>query len=438
MKTVFYRLARLWPLLLLPLAGGCGYRAPMHKTVITEDPARFGNVREGYRELTALMTTDTGLPPTDSNTIAIITEHKDKWLVLKNDLESAEESVYIDHYRFRQDSSGTIVRGILREKRARGADVRIILDKSAHLKEDVDSLSLYAADSIDVRLFYRPSFFLDYVWPPKGAHRDHRKIIIVDGKTAYVGGRNIQDKYYLSWRDADLRINGPAVYDLAKVYMENQHRAAPELPELKVTPETARKAVKDTLAGHRQFRGKTVQIVQDSPWDKRLPIRNCFEWAINHANSYFYFYNPYTPPPQSTLKALRNAARRGVDVRWIVPANNDVTPAKWMGESLYRELLKAGVKIYEWQGNVLHTKEFISDDYLVAVGSANMDNMSFFLNLEVDALVYDEEFAVSSRELYISETKDKCLEITLDEVRRWNIFRRMRNWLARVAVGNIT
>ena len=82
--------------------------------------------------------------------------------------------------------------------------------------------------------------------------------------------------------------------------------------------------------------------------------------------------------------------------------------------------------------------DMISDDYLVAVGSANMDNMSFFLNLEVDALVYDEEFAVSSRELYISETKDKCLEITLDEVRRWNIFRRMRNWLARVAVGNIT
>ena len=422
---------------LLLVACSCGYRAPMYKTVITEDPARFTSVREDYRELAALMTTDTGLPPTDSNSFAIITNHLDKWDVLKKDLESAEESVYIDHYRFRQDSCGTIVRNILTEKRARGADVRIILDKGAHIREDFDSLALYARDSIDVRFLYRPSWLQDFVWRSKGAHRDHRKILLIDGKTVHVGGRNIQDKYYKTWRDSDLRINGPAVYDLGVVYMENQQRVAPELPPIKVTPESARKAIGDSLAGHEMFHDKTIQIVHDNPWDKRLPIRNCFEWAINHAKRYFYFYTPYTPPPASTMKALKDAAQRGVDVRWIAPGINDVTPSKWMGESLYAELMDAGVRIFEWQGTILHTKEFIVDDYLVAIGSANMDNMSFFLNLEVEALVYDEQFALSAHKLYLKELDEVCIEITREEVRRWNIFRKIRNWLSRALVGSV-
>ena len=428
---------RFLPLLLL-LAGACGYRAPMYKTVITEDPAQFTSIHEDYRELAALITTDTGMPPTDSNTLCILPDHQVKWETLIHDLESAEESVYIDHYRFRQDSCGTIIAGILKEKRAKGADVRVIVDKAAHIKEDKVILESFNKDSIDTRLFYKPSWLQDFIWPPKAPHRDHRKIVLIDGQTGYVGGRNIQDKYYLGWRDADMRINGPAVKDLGEAYMNTQRLAAPELPPLKITDESALKAVTDSVPGVDMFRGKTVQIIPESPWDKRLPIRNCFEWAINHAREYFYFYNPYTPPPASTIKALKAAAARGVDVRWIVPANNDVVPAKWIGESLYKELLKAGVRIFEWQDNVLHTKEFISDDQILAIGSANMDNMSFFLNLEVEAVVYDSEVAADARRLYLEETRTRCLEITLDEVQRWNIFRRLRNHIARFAVGSLT
>ncbi len=428
---------RFLPLLLL-LAGACGYRAPMYKTVITEDPAQFTSIHEDYREMAALITTDTGMPPTDSNTLCILPDHQVKWETLIHDLESAEESVYIDDYRFRQDSCGTIIAGILKEKRAKGADVRVIVDKAAHIKEDKVILESFNKDSIDTRLFYKPSWLQDFIWPPKAPHRDHRKIVLIDGQTGYVGGRNIQDKYYLGWRDADMRINGPAVKDLGEAYMNTQRLAAPELPPLKITDESALKAVTDSVPGVDMFRGKTVQIIPESPWDKRLPIRNCFEWAINHAREYFYFYNPYTPPPASTIKALKAAAARGVDVRWIVPANNDVVPAKWIGESLYKELLKAGVRIFEWQDNVLHTKEFISDDQILAIGSANMDNMSFFLNLEVEAVVYDSDVAADARRLYLEETRTRCLEITLDEVRRWNIFRRLRNHIARFAVGSLT
>ena len=423
--------------LILLLATACGYRAPMYKTVITEDPGQFVSINEEYRELAALVTSDTGMPPTDSNTLCIITDHHQKWEILNRDLESAEKSVYIDNYSFHQDSCGTIVAGILKEKRARGTDVRIIVDKAAHSRKEQATLKNFNRDSIHTRLFYQPSWLQDFIWPSIAPHRDHRKIVLIDGQTGYIGGRNIRDKYFLSWRDADLRINGPAVKDMGDVYMDNQRRVAPELPDIDVTRQSALRAVCDSVPGAYMFRGKTIQIVPESPWDKRLPIRNCFEWAINHAREYFYFYNPYTPPPASTLKALKTAAARGVDVRWIVPANNDIVAEKWMGESLYKELLKAGIRIFEWQGDMNHTKQFISDDQIMAIGSANMDNLSFFLNLEVEAIVYDREVAVSARELYLEDTRTRCREITLDDVRHWNIFRRLWNSFTRFAVGSI-
>jgi len=423
-------------LLVLPLVAGCVYRAPMEQTVVTEDPARFTSVSPAYRDLAALITSDTGMPPTDGNTLSLFPEAQQKFDVLLADLRDAKASIYIEHYRFRMDTIGTCVAQILQEKAGAGLDIRVIVDRGASIKEDREKLTKLQDYGITSYLYYRPRFFRDLVWPSKGAHRDHRKIVLVDGQTGYLGGRNIQDKYF-GWRDCDIRISGPAVADLGEVFMEAQRQLAPQLPALKITAETVCKAVDDTIPGLQAFRGKTVQIIPDSPWEKVLPIRNCYEWAIQHAKDYFYFYNPYTPPPASTLKALKEAVLRGVDVRWIVPANNDVKQAKWLGESLYKELLEAGVKIYEWQGNVLHTKQFISDDYLTAIGSANMDNMSFFLNMEVHALVYDEELAVSARQLFEKETTECCLQISLDEVRDWGSWRRFRNWFTRTFFGRI-
>lgn len=398
----------------------------MYKTVITENPDNYGNVREEYRELAALLASDTGMPPTDSNTLSILPDAKEKFTLLLDDLRGAEESAYLEYYRFRFDSIGTAVTDILKDKAHAGEDVRVIVDRGANVKGDRKGHMALRDDGVK-----------SYIFPSIGTHRDHRKIVLVDGKIGYLGGRNIQDKY-LGWRDCDMRIAGPAVKDLGKAFMDTQRHVAPDSPSLIITDESVRSAENDTLPGLRQFSRKTVQIVPDSPFDRRLPIRNCFEWAIGHARRYFYFYSPYTPPPNSTLKALEDAARRGVDVAWIVPGINDVTAAKWMGESLYRELLLAGVRIYEWQGGILHAKQFISDDYLSAVGSANMDNLSFFLNLEVEAVIYDEETAVAMCRLFREDAAVRCVPVTLEDVRRWSVLRKLRNWLARVTVGGIT
>ena len=416
----------VWFSLLLALTA-CGYRAPMSETVVTEDPENYPEIRPEYRPLAALITSDTKLPPVGGNAVELLPEGQQKLDGILRDFAAAQSSIYIDHYRICSDSSGTIVMNLLKEKAAQGVDVRIIVDKPANTEEDRAILLGLNEAGIKADLFHFPSWPLDYLWPSKAMHRDHRKIITVDGIIGYTGGRNIQDEYFFEWRDADVRIEGPAVEQLNCVYQENQQRVNPDLPPL-------RPAIADTVV-----RGnKIVQIVPDSPDDTKLPIRNLFEWAIGNAKDYFYFYNPYTPPPSSTIDLLKEAAARGVDVRWIVPANNDVSPAKWMGESLYGEFLRAGIRVYEWQGNVLHAKQFISDDYLTAVGSANMDNLSFFLNYEALALVYDEEVATEAHDLYLEELDTRCKELTLEEVKKWSIFKKLWVWLAKSALGSIT
>lgn len=418
---------------------GCGYRAPLHASYIPEeiDTARFAPVRRDFRQLAALMTKDTGMEPVTGNTLGLIPDQHQKFDLLISDARAAEESIFIDHYRFCYDSCGSRLADIMIDKAEDGGDMRAIVDYAAHNSAQRKAHKPILQSQVDFRYFYAPAMLIDYLLPAQGTHREHRKIALFDGKTAYVGGRNIQDRYFVSWRDADIRITGPVVSDLMSVYNDNQYRLAPELEPVTAKPESVLReaAAQDTVPGLQQFYDKTIQIVPDAPTDERLPIRNCFQWAIEHARHYFWFYNPYASPTAPLLKALKNAAARGVDVRWIVPGNNDVKLAKSMGESIYGELLRAGVRIFEWQGNVLHAKQFMVDDYLTVIGSANLDNLSLFMNYEVVALIYDEAFTRHAAEIFRHDLESDCVEITQEEVRRWCFFRKIWNWMVRTLAG---
>ena len=424
------------------LLTGCGYRAPLHKSYIPEvtDSSRFAGVRSDYMELAALMSKDTGLDPTGGNTVGFIPEGRQKLDLLLSDLRGARESIYMDIFRFLPDSSGTMVMDILTQKAAAGADVRLILDRGAHFCRHIKALETMRGSGVKLTFFRKPVFLTDYVTHVASTHRDHRKITVTDGLTCYLGGRNIKDPNFFEWKDADIRVTGPLTAQVETVYNENQARVARDLQPLEPKPDSVLRvaARMDTVPCLRQFYDKTIQVVPESPTDRKLPIRNCFEWSMDHARRYFWLYNPYTPPPPSILRALKNAAARGVDVRWILPGHNDVAPEIWMGESLYGELLKAGVHIYEWQGIMTHAKQFMVDDYLTAVGSANMDNLSLFMMYEVEALVYDEEFTRHAADVFLLDIQRSCKEVTLEDVRRWSIFRKLRNWLTRALAGYVS
>ena len=191
----------------------CGYRAPMYKSYIPEvvDSTAYPGVAPAYQELAALMEKDTGFVPQEGNTVTLFPEGRKKWEQLMEDLDYASESIYIDHYRFCADSTGSIVAQILEEKAREGVDVRVVLDKGANTREDREKLVMMGSSGVKLQYFHKPQMLIDYVWLSNGFHRDHRKILILDGQTAYLGGRNIQDEYFLQWRDADIRITGPVV-----------------------------------------------------------------------------------------------------------------------------------------------------------------------------------------------------------------------------------
>ena len=202
-----------------------------------------------------------------------------------------------------------------------------------------------------------------------------------------------------------------------------------------MAPDLEEAARRDTMPGLEQFFDVPIQVVPEYPTDRNLPTRNCLEWALNHAKSYFWYYNPYSPPPMSTIEALQNAARRGVDVRWIAPSITDIQPERGIAESMYQGLLEAGVRIYEWQGHMMHAKQYLSDDYLTIIGSTNMDNLSLFLNYELLAILYDGRICRRAAETFQHDLETHCLEITLEEVRRWPSPRKWRNWILRILGG---
>ena len=189
------------------------------------------------------------------------------------------------------------------------------------------------------------------------------------------------------------------------------------------------------MSGLEQFFDVPVQVVPEYPTDQRLPTRNGLEWALNHAKQYFWYYNPYSPPPQSTIDALVEAARRGVDVRWIAPSITDIEPERGIAESMYEEMLEAGIRIYEWQDHMMHAKQYLCDDYLTIIGSTNMDNLSLFLNYEMLAFLYDERICHRAAETFLHDLDAHCREITLEEVRRWPSPRKWRNWILRILGG---
>ena len=391
-------------------------------------PTHYAGVRPEYQELAALMEKDVDMRPLQGNTVTLIADGPENWELLKDEFRKAKRSIYVD-------TCGTLLAGILAARAAEGIDVRIILDKSANTEEDRATLKGLRSVGAKVNIFHQPAFFLDYHFPSLATHRDHRKLTLLDGKTALVGSRNIQDKYFFDWHDVDFRVTGPVVADLTRAFRRQQRLVAPRAEDPYVDPDLAAAARADTVPGKPQYFDVTMQVVPETPADRKLPIRNAFEWAIGHAKKYFWFYNPYTPPPETTIQALQDAARRGVDVRWIVPGINDVGPEKGMAESMYDGLLAAGVRIYEWQEHTMHAKQYLSDDYISIIGSANMDNLSLFLNYEMVTILYDERICRKYAEIFLSDLEQHCLEVKPAEVQKWSIFRRIRNWFIRILGG---
>ena len=277
-------------------------------------------------------------------------------------------------------------------------------------------------EGIELKRVYNPKFRILQIITHLN-YRNHRKIVIIDGKIGYTGGMNIKDRYFTKWRDTHLRIVGPAVASLQHIFLDSWLTSGGELDHEPDYYFPSGETYRDVPLTDASLTGKLMQITPDEPDASRPILQLSYIWAVTNAKNYIWIQTPYFVPPVSVLDALKTAALSGIDVRVMVPQESEnwfIGPAV---RSYYKECLKAGIKIYERGGGFIHSKTFVSDDYLSSIGTANIDNRSFNINYEVNTYIYDREVAMRNKAIFLKDL-EISRQIHLGDLR--NVPRRQR------------
>ena len=283
-------------------------------------------------------------------------------------IESATSSIHALFYIWRDDETGVRMRDALACKASQGVRVRVLVDSfgsSRFMKRLAPKLTAAGAQAA----CYFPSR-LDPLRAPRVNFVNHRKMLVVDDRQAFTGGMNIGDEYAGPWHDLMARIEGPAVKALQHLFLDDWYFASGE----DVDPGVPHAAVRP---------GDVACAVVASGPDTETWIHDSFFRAINDARERVWLLTPYFIPSSPLLTALRVAASIGVDVRVLLPANSDIPLVKVASRAYYPELLRAGVRVFEHQGDVIHAKAMIVDELVSSIGSANFDSRSFRLSFEV-------------------------------------------------------
>lgn len=296
-------------------------------------------------------------------------------------VEGAREHIHLEYYIFATDEIGTRLREALVRKAQSGVEVRLLVDGLGSRRFSRRLCrSLEAAGG---RVAWFNSALLTRFLPRLVNFRTHRKIVVVDGRIAFIGGINITDGHSaefsgeMAWRDTHLRFEGIATRALQAVFAENWYFATGEaLADLRYYPQ-------GPLEGEH-----LVQIVPSGP-DREAPaIRDLFFSAIAAARHRIQLTTPYFVPDEAIVTALRTSAQRGVDVCLLVPEKSDSAMVDAAAQTFYDTVIEAGVRVHLYQPRMLHAKTLVVDDEISVIGTANMDNRSFRLNFEVVAVIY--------------------------------------------------
>jgi cardiolipin synthase len=318
---------------------------------------------------------------------------------MRASIDSAREDVLVESYIFKDDFTGRNLLESLARAVARGVSVRVLADAFGSVATRRDFWNQMRHRGIEVRLFNPlfPHFFLQ-------PFRDHRKILVVDGVVGFTGGMNIGDEYGSSrfrrggpWRDTHVRVQGPAAWGMAIVFTEAWHAAGGSAVELHpLVPETG---------------GVPILVLDSRPFRGTDEVASVLAAIVAAARQRLWITNAYFAPRRRAIDILGDAARRGVDVRLLLPGRSDVPVVRHAGHGYYADLLRRGIRIFEYQSAVLHAKSLVADDVLSVVGSTNLDFRSFHLNAECNLAMLHEETARAFSRAFEADL-EKSIEIT--------------------------
>ena len=378
---------------------------------ISADKIRFREIEtERYRDLIILNSKNAMSYFTQNNNVELLISAQENFSRIFEDIKNATKSIEVLYYIFKaKDSVGKKFISILEEKASQGVAVTLIYDGigSFHTTHMSDFKGLKKAGGHVYR--FLPSMFKSFLLVN---YRLHRKIVIVDGKIAYTGGVNVGDEYFglkkinKPWRDTTIRLTGNSVLALQTrfwtdlVFLQNQSFSKKNRAKLMFDEKLLKSFYSPTEEGNIG-----VQILSSGPSTPNDTIKDAYVKMITSAKKYLYIQTPYFIPDKTILESLRLAATCGVDVRIMLPGIPDKKSIYAISLLNVAKLLDDGVKVYLHSG-FLHAKTLVIDDHVSTVGTANIDIRSFTLNYEINAFIYNNDFAIKCRDTFLNDIKD--------------------------------
>jgi len=356
------------------------------------------------KELAYMLLNDLQSPLTSHNEVKVLVNGEHKFPEVLKALREAKNHIHLEYYIYDDDEIGREIENVLLEKAKQGVKVRFIYDDFGSRSIRRRMTRRMKAAGIEVFPFFK-IFFIPFA--NRINYRNHRKIIVIDGDTAFVGGINVSDRYVnktesrneLFWRDTHLRIDGPGVQYLQYIFLSDWNFCSDMniQPNPMLFPPLNTFPVKDD---------KVVQIVASGPDSGTPSILLSVLKAINLAKKEILITTPYFVPGESLMNALITASLSGLSVKILVPRNSDSILVNAAACSYYTELLDAGVEIYRYKKGFLHAKTMVTDTEIAIVGTANMDLRSFDLNFEVNAIVYNPDIANELRQVFYMDIQE--------------------------------
>ena len=344
-----------------------------------------------------------GFYPLPGNDIKIINDGQEYLAMLMEDIEKAEKSINAEYYIFADDKTGKIVMELLCKKAREGVEVNLIYDSIGSRKAPRRFFNKLKKAGGKVGEFFPPFMHLRLA-NFKMNYRNHRKIVVIDGKVGYTGGMNIRDdhmglhKRLKPWRDTHVRMEGAGVYGLQNIFLDDWRYCTNDSTPLKVYLENG-------YFSSPEIKGEaSVQILASGPDDPTPVIKETYIKLIAEARKRVYIQTPYFIPDETFFSALRIARRSGVEVRIMVPKIPDKKAVYLATLSYLKEMAEMGCKIYLYNG-FLHSKTLIVDDNKLSIGSCNMDNRSFALNFEDAVLMYSKKLNAQYAKTYEDDIK---------------------------------
>ncbi len=386
----------------------------------------------------SLMESLSGHPLTAGNRVSLLVDGPETYGAMLEAIDAAKDHINFETFTFSDDEIGRKFADAFIRKQKEGVQVNLVYDAIGSSGTPDSFFQGLRESGVNV-LEFNP------IDPAKArgklriTQRDHRKVTIVDGKVGFTGGVNVSDVYSSNapslsaatgkpgaeWRDTDIRVEGPAVAQLQKLFIETwREQKGPRLPERNYFP-------------HLEANGNAlVEVIGSTPGSTGRLTYVMYVAAFEHADQSIHVTTPYFVPDHQTMKALTNAARRGVDVKMLLPGISDSTLVLYAGRSHYEDLLESGVRLYERRERMVHAKTATVDGVWSTVGSTNMDLWSFLRDNEINVIVVGKDFAQKVEQLFEKDlvaskeiTKEQWSHRPLSDRLKETLARLLSHWL---------